>query len=70
MDRSMTDKWICTVCEYIYDPQYGDPEGDVRPGTSFDRLPSEWICPDCGAPKDEFTPFADEDLEKKYDEEY
>ena len=52
-------KYICQVCGYIYDPETGDPMGGIDPGTSFDDLPKDWLCPDCGAPKDEFS-IADE----------
>ncbi|MDD3655174.1 MAG: rubredoxin [Atribacterota bacterium] len=48
------DRYRCTVCGYIYDPVQGDPESDIEPGTSFDDLPDDWVCPLCGASKDEF----------------
>jgi len=47
-------KWECSVCGYIYDPEFGDPDSGVEPGTSFENLPADWICPDCGASKAEF----------------
>lgn len=47
-------KWECTVCGYIYDPAQGDMENGVAPGTSFEDLPDEWICPVCGTGKDLF----------------
>ncbi len=47
-------RWECVICGYIYDPEAGDPIGGIEPGTSFDDLPDDWICPDCGASKDEF----------------
>ena len=50
----LMDKYKCTVCGYIYDPEKGDPESDIEPGTSFDDLPDDWVCPLCGASKDEF----------------
>ena len=46
--------WECQVCGYIYDPGKGDPDSGVKPGTSFDDLPEDWVCPECGASKDEF----------------
>ncbi|MFC2136719.1 flavin reductase [Bacteroidota bacterium] len=49
------DKYKCPVCGYVYDPESGDDSSDVAPGTSFDDLPSGWICPVCGIEKDEFT---------------
>lgn len=48
------EKWECMVCGYIYDPEEGDPENGVEPGTKFEDLPEEWVCPQCGAPKDQF----------------
>ncbi len=47
-------KYKCTVCGYVYDPEKGDPEGDAAPGTSFDDLPEDWVCPECGVAKDMF----------------
>ena len=47
-------KWECSVCGYIYDPEIGDPDSGADPGTSFENLPADWICPDCGASKEEF----------------
>lgn len=47
-------KWECLVCGYVYDPEQGDPDNDVQPGTSFEDLPEDWVCPQCGAEKDEF----------------
>ena len=47
-------KWVCKVCGYEYDPATGDPENDVAPGTAFEDLPEDWVCPVCGAGKDEF----------------
>ncbi|MCK9266327.1 rubredoxin [bacterium] len=48
------DKYECKVCGYIYDPEKGDPEADIKPGTSFDDLPEDWVCPECGVGKDQF----------------
>jgi len=48
------EKWECQVCGYIYDPEKGDPDNDVEPGTSFTDIPEGWVCPECGASKDEF----------------
>ena len=47
------DKYICSVmeCDYVYDPEHGDPDKGVAPGTSFDDLPDDWTCPVCGATK-------------------
>jgi rubredoxin len=48
------DKWQCQVCGYVYDPQKGDPDNGIEVGTSFEGLPDEWVCPECGASKDQF----------------
>jgi rubredoxin len=48
------EKWECQVCGYIYDPQEGDPDNGIKAGTSFEDLPEDWVCPECGASKDEF----------------
>jgi flavin reductase (DIM6/NTAB) family NADH-FMN oxidoreductase RutF/rubredoxin len=47
-------KYRCTVCGYIYDPELGDPDGDIKPGTPFEQIPDGWVCPVCGASKDQF----------------
>ena len=49
------EQWKCTICGYIYNPETGDPEGDIPARTSFDSLPETWMCPVCGAGKEEFT---------------
>lgn len=48
------DKYVCSVCGYIYDPAKGDPEHGQPPSTAFDKLPDDWVCPVCGAPKSAF----------------
>jgi rubredoxin len=48
------DKWRCIACGYIYDPEKGDEDGGIAPGTSFDDLPDDWQCPVCGVGKDMF----------------
>ena len=47
-------KYKCTVCGYIYDPELGDPDGGIKPGTPFEEIPDDWVCPVCGASKDKF----------------
>jgi len=47
-------KYRCPTCDYIYDPAVGDPDADIPPGTAFEDLPNDWVCPDCGEPKEEF----------------
>ncbi len=49
-------KYRCTVCGYIYDPEEGDPANDIDPGIPFDQLPEDWTCPICGVSKDDFEP--------------
>ena len=46
--------YVCNGCGYEYNQEIGDPENDVKPGTPFEKLPEEWICPDCGEAKEEF----------------
>jgi hydroxylamine reductase len=47
-------KYRCIVCEYIYDPQNGDPDNGIDAGTSFEDLPDDWLCPLCFVGKDQF----------------
>jgi len=49
------DKYRCQVCGYIYDPEKGDPDNGVPAGTPFANLPDDWLCPECGASRDEFV---------------
>ncbi len=53
-ETEVMDKYVCTICGYVYDPSQGDPDNGVEPGTSFDDLPADWECPVCGAPKSDF----------------
>ncbi len=48
------DKYTCTICNYQYDPELGDPGNNVDPGTPFEELPEDWVCPICGAEKSFF----------------
>ncbi|HEY9890671.1 MAG TPA: rubredoxin [Candidatus Sericytochromatia bacterium] len=48
------DSYTCTVCGYEYNPEEGDPDNDIEPGTAFADLPEDWVCPTCGVGKDEF----------------
>jgi len=48
------DKYRCVVCGYVYDPQVGDPDHNIAPGTPFEKLPDDWVCPECGVGKSEF----------------
>lgn len=47
-------KYVCTVCNWIYDPTKGDPESGIVPGTLFEEIPYDWVCPLCGVGKDDF----------------
>jgi len=49
------ERWECTVCGYIYDPEVGDPEHGVESGKLFVELPEDWVCPVCGASKEQFV---------------
>ncbi len=49
-------KYRCILCSYVYDPAVGDPDNGVAPGTAFDDIPDTWVCPECGAGKDQFEP--------------
>lgn len=48
------DKYICTVCDWVYDPEIGDPEHGIAPGTKFEDIPDDWVCPLCGVGKEDF----------------
>ncbi len=51
-------KYECLVCGYVYDPEKGDQDNGVPAGTPYDKLPADWVCPVCGAAKDQFEPVA------------
>jgi rubredoxin len=55
MKGAVMDKYVCDICGWVYDPEVGDPDNGVEPGTSFDDLPDDWTCPVCGAGKDDFS---------------
>ena len=50
------EKWQCQRCDYVYDPQFGDPDSNIDMGTDYDDLPKKWRCPRCGVPKVRFMP--------------
>jgi flavin reductase (DIM6/NTAB) family NADH-FMN oxidoreductase RutF/rubredoxin len=52
MEKS--SKYVCSICGYVYDPEQGDPDANIKPGTSFADLPEDWVCPICGADKTKF----------------
>ena len=49
-------KYVCDPCRYVYDPEVGDPDGGIEPGTAFEDIPDDWVCPLCGMGKDVFSP--------------
>jgi rubredoxin len=49
------DKYECSICGYIYDPEKGDPDSGILPGTRFEDIPDTWVCPVCGATKADFV---------------
>ena len=48
-------KYICDVCGWIYDPETGDPDSGLVPGTAFEDIPDDWECPECGVGKEDFS---------------
>lgn len=50
-------KYRCTFCGYVYEPELGDPENGIEPGTNFEDLPDDWLCPVCFVGKDDFEAF-------------
>jgi rubredoxin len=52
-ENGMT-KYKCSVCDWVYDPGIGDPDGGIKPGTPFESIPDTWVCPVCGADKSMF----------------
>ncbi|MCK5031440.1 MAG: rubredoxin [Thermoplasmatales archaeon] len=53
-EEEKMDKYVCKVCGYVYDPEKGDPDNGVAPGTNFEDIPDDWVCPVCGVGKEEF----------------
>ncbi|MES2366032.1 MAG: rubredoxin [Pseudomonadota bacterium] len=52
--ETLTRKWICMICDYIYDETLGMPDEGILPGTRFEDIPESWACPDCGVTKSDF----------------
>ena len=48
------DRYVCIICGYVYDPAEGDPESGIAPGTAFEDIPDDWLCPVCGVGKEHF----------------
>lgn len=55
--ETITRKWMCVTCGWIYDPEIGDPDGGIPPGTPFEEIPDDWFCPVCGARAKDFEPI-------------
>ena len=53
-EENKMKKYVCTVCGYVYDPEKGDPDGGIAPGTAFEDIPDDWVCPVCGVSKSDF----------------
>ena len=49
------DKYVCNICGYVYDEAEGDPDSGIAPGTKWDDVPEDWVCPMCGVGKDDFS---------------
>lgn len=49
-------KYKCSVCGYVYDPEAGDPDSGIAAGTAFEDIPEDWVCPVCGTSKSDFEP--------------
>jgi len=50
------ESYVCSVCNYNYEPENGDPDAGVAPGTAWENVPEDWVCPVCGVGKDMFEP--------------
>lgn len=59
MSAAAWSRWQCSVCGEIYDEALGDADAGLPPGTRFEDLPDDWICPACGSAKAAFTRLAD-----------
>jgi rubredoxin len=52
----MMQRYQCTICGYVYDPEEGDPDSGIAPGIEFEDVPDNWYCPVCGVSKRDFEP--------------
>ena len=65
------EKYICDPCGYVYDPEVGDPDNGIAPGTAFEDLPEDWVCPICGVGKEDFSKYEEWfELQKKDNEHH
>ena len=53
-EQASSPRYQCSICGYIYEQEKGDPDGEIAPGTPFEKIPDSWKCPVCGAAKDQF----------------
>ena len=49
------NKYKCTICGHVYDPYVGDPDSGITPGTTFEDIPDDWVCPICGVGKEDYV---------------
>ena len=56
LEESTMKKYVCNACGWLYDPAIGDPDGGIAAGTAFEDIPDDWVCPQCGVGKDDFSP--------------
>lgn len=57
--KKIMKKYVCDVCGWIYDPEVGDPDSGIEPGTAFEDIPEDWVCPECGVGKEDFSVVED-----------
>lgn len=53
-------RYVCTICNYVYDPKIGDADAGIKSGTEFKDIPETWVCPICSAAKDQFEPVKED----------
>ncbi len=51
---TLMDRYVCTICGHVYNPEKGEPIQDIKPGVDFKNLPADWACPVCFASKNQF----------------
>jgi rubredoxin len=54
MRKPLMKTWMCTICGWIYDEAKGSPDDGIEPGTRWEDIPADWVCPECGAGKTDF----------------
>jgi len=52
--NTLMKTYMCLICGYVYNPAEGDPDGGIAPGTPWEDVPSDWLCPECGVGKEDF----------------